>query len=258
LANGALTSLIQQKDSFGTWHNTQATILALKALIETVRSGADDVDATVTVTLNGGETRTVEVGPENFDVVQMIHFEDVKLSDNQVAIEVTGKGNLMYQVTSSYYLPWDKLALYPEAVPAEDMVSIDVEYDRTELTVDDMVTVNVTVSLNVPGSRAEWALIDLGVPPGFSVQAEDLATLVAVSKDRLPDSEQATIERYELTGRQILVYIGKLSEGDPLNFSYRLKAKFPMVAQTPASNAYDYYNPAVSGEAEPQLLVVSE
>ncbi len=258
LANGALTSLIQQKDSFGTWYNTQATILALKALIETVRSGAEDVKATVTVTLNGGETRIIEVGPENFDVVQMIHFEDVKLSDNQVAIDVAGKGNLMYQVTSSYYLPWDKLALYPEAVPAEDLVSIDVAYDRTELSVDDTVAVNVTVSLNTPGSRAEWALIDLGIPPGFSVQAEDLARLVAMSQDRAPESEQATIERYELTGRQILVYIGQLSEGNPLSFSYRLKANFPLVAQTPASNAYDYYNPAVSGEAEPQLLVVSE
>lgn len=258
LANGALTSLIQQKDSFGTWYNTQATILALKALIETVRRGAEDVEATVTVTLNDGETRTIEVGSENFDVVQMIHFEDVKLSDNQVAIDVAGKGNLMYQVTSSYYLPWDKLALYPEAVPAEDMVSIDVEYDRTELSVDDSVTVNVTIKLNTPGSRAEWALIDLGIPPGFTVQAEDLASLVAVSQDRAPESAQATIERYELTGRQILVYIGQLSEGNPLSFSYRLKANFPLVAQTPASNAYDYYNPAVSGEAEPQLLVVSE
>ena len=164
----------------------------------------------------------------------------------------------MYQVTGSYYLPWDKLALYPEVVPAGDIVTIDVDYDRTELTVDDTVTVNVTVSLNAPGGRVEWALIDLGIPPGFTVQSEDLATLVAASKDRSPDSEQAAIERYELTGRQILVYIGELSEGNPLSFSYRLKAKFPLVAQTPASNAYDYYNPAVAGEAEPQLLVVSE
>ncbi|MBK7179291.1 MAG: hypothetical protein IPH82_19290 [Chloroflexi bacterium] len=27
VANAALTSLISQKDSFGTWYNTQATIL---------------------------------------------------------------------------------------------------------------------------------------------------------------------------------------------------------------------------------------
>ena len=32
LANAALTYLIQQKDSFGTWYSTQATVLSLKAL----------------------------------------------------------------------------------------------------------------------------------------------------------------------------------------------------------------------------------
>jgi hypothetical protein len=257
VANAALTSLIQQKDSFGTWYNTQATILALKALIETVRSGAENVDANVTVHLNDGQTRTVTVTPENFDVVQLLSFDDFQLGENEVSIEVSGEGNLMYQVTSQYYLPWDKLALYPEIAPAQDLVTIDVAYDRTELAVDDTVGVNVTVSLNEPGARAEWALIDLGIPPGFSVMAEDLNALVAASLDRPPDSEQATIERYELTGRQILVYIGKLSEGEPLSFSYRLKAKYPLVAQTPASNAYDYYNPDVTGEDQPQVLVVN-
>jgi len=258
LANNALTSLIQQKDSFGTWYNTQATILALKALIETVHNGAEDVDAQVTVTLNGGESRTIEIGPENIDVVQLIHFEDVRLNDNEVVVNVSGKGNLMYQVTSSYYLPWDKLALYPDVLEAKELVTIDVRYDRTELAIDDTVTVDVSVTLNASGGHADWALIDLGIPPGFTVQAEDLSTLVAVSQDKPADSNETTIERYELTGRQILVYIGNLNQGQPLNFSYRLIARFPLVAQTPASSAYDYYNPDVTGEAEPQLLVVSE
>ena len=37
LANAALTYLIQQKDNFGTWYSTQATVLTLKALIESLR-----------------------------------------------------------------------------------------------------------------------------------------------------------------------------------------------------------------------------
>jgi len=54
-----------------------------------------------------------------------------------------------------------------------------------------------------------------------------------------------------------MIYIGNLSYGNPLTFSYRLRARFPLVAQTPASTAYDYYNPQVSGEAGPQTLVVN-
>jgi hypothetical protein len=65
------------------------------------------------------------------------------------------------------------------------------------------------------------------------------------------------IERYELTGRQILVYISNLSHEQSISFSYRLRARFPLVAQTPASSAYDYYNPDIAGQARPQVLTVT-
>ncbi len=257
LANQALTFLVRQKDSFGTWHSTQTTVLALKSLLESVRSGSEDMDASVTVTLNGGQTHTVQVNAENYDVVQLLQFEDINPGRaNVVAIQVEGKGSLMYQISGSYYLPWDVLPQYGDLLPAQDLVSIDVAYDRTELAVNDTVDVGVKVSLNQPGGQAESALIDLGIPPGFNVQAEDLAALVASYKDVPQDYPLPTIERYELTGRQILVYVSNLSEGNPLSFSYRLQAKFPLVAQTPASTAYDYYNPDVAGELAPQTLVV--
>ncbi|MCA9921352.1 MAG: hypothetical protein KC421_03215, partial [Anaerolineales bacterium] len=197
LANEALTALIQQKDSFGTWYNTQSTILALKALIATVRSGAENVNAAVTIQLNSGQTRTVEVTPETFDVVQMVTFDDVNLGDNVVSIDVQGEGNLMYQVTNSFYLPWETLPAYPELVEPQELVTIDVAYDRTELAVDDSVTVGVTVTLNEAGARTDWALIDLGIPPGFAVNTEDLTTLVEASKQRDPNADVTTFERFE-------------------------------------------------------------
>ncbi len=257
LANKGLLYLIQNKDSFGNWETTQATILSLQAFIASAKLGSDDVNATVTIKLNNGQTRELMVTPENYDVVQLVTFDDVPLGANVVDITVQGEGKLMYQVAGSYYLPWDKLADYPEVVDGQDLVSIDVAYDRTELQVDDVVRVDVTVSLNEQDGRADWALIDLGIPPGFSVNTEDLSALVAQFENISPEYAGATIERYELTGRQILLYIGNLSEGKPLSFSYGLTAKFPLRAQTPASNAYDYYNPGVSGEDAPQVLTVN-
>lgn len=259
LANQVLTYLIRQKDSFGTWHSTQATVLSLKALIQTLRTGAEKMNASVTVSLNGGQTRTVKVTPENFDVVQMVTFDDVNPGrENTVTLSMTGEGDLMYQVGGAYYLPWDVLGKYPDTAPAQDHVTIRVAYDRTDLAVNDTVTVKVNVALNTPGGKAESALIDLGLPPGFTVEAEDLSALVNRYDDTPEDYPYAKIERYELTGRQILVYVTNLQAGQPLEFSYRLRARFPLSAQTPASNAYDYYNPQVSGEATPQRLVVEE
>jgi uncharacterized protein YfaS (alpha-2-macroglobulin family) len=255
LANAALTYLIKQKDSFGTWYSTQATVLSLKALIQSVRAGAESVNATVTVRLNDGQTRKVEITPENFDVVQLITFDDINIGrENIINITVEGEGNLMYQVSGSYYLPWESLPKYPQLTGGSDLVNIDLVYDRAELAVNDTVGVTVFVTLNE--GKAESALIDLGLPPGFAVETEDLAALVARFDDVPEDYAFPTIERFELTGRQILIYVSNLTSDYPLEFSYRLRAKFPLVAQTPASNAYDYYNPDVNGESEPLTLTV--
>jgi uncharacterized protein YfaS (alpha-2-macroglobulin family) len=258
VANAALAALVSQKDSFGTWYSTQATVLTLKALLQSVRTGEGNLQAEVTIHLNGGQTRTVSLTPENFDVVQLVQFDDVLPgADNRVTIEVEGQGNLMYQISGGYYIPWDKLDRIPQPeTPGEDLVDIDVVYDRTELEVDDTVIVDVTVTLHE--GQAESALIDLGIPPGFSVVAEDLQSLVIRDNDQPKDYPGATIQRFEMTGRQVLVYIENLAQGQPLQFQYRLQARFPLVAQAPASQVYDYYNPEVSGESLPQILVVAE
>jgi hypothetical protein len=253
-ANQALGYLVRSKDSFGTWNSTQATVLALKALLQTVRDGGEHARARITVTLNGAQTRTLEVTPENFDVVQIVSFDDISLGrDNLVEINMEGNGSLAYAVTSSFYLPWERLRLHPELAPAEELVSIGVKYDRTELRVNDSVRVDVTVNLNQPGARAESAMLDLGVPPGFSVQVEDLDALVAQRQDVGP--ELARIERYELTGRQILLYLTHLQADQPLSFSYHLVARFPVSVRTPGSSVYDYYNPDVNGSAAPERLI---
>ncbi len=258
LANGALSFLIKQKDSFGTWHSTQATVLSLKALVQNLHSGNESVNATVTVTLNGGQSRRVTVTPENFDVVQLLSFEDINPgAENKVEINVEGQGNLMYQVSGSYYLPWEKLATHPELAPASAPVSIEVSYDRTQLAVDDTVGVTVTVKLNEPGARAGQALIDLGVPPGFAVVSDDLTALVEEYKDVPADYAFPIISRFEQTGRQILVYANNLTSDSPLTFTYHLQARFPLRVQSPASSAYDYYNPGINGEDAPQQLIVN-
>jgi len=150
----------------------------------------------------------------------------------------------MYQVATRYYLPWSQVPPVPEA---EELIAIELGYDRTALAVNDEVTVNVRARLNREGT-AKMTLIDLGVPPGLTVMTEDLDKLV----------EQRTIARYELTGRQIIVYLEDFSSAKPVAFSYRLRARFPMRAQTPPSSAYDYYNPTAETVKAPLGITVSE
>jgi hypothetical protein len=243
--SGALAYLVQGKDSWGTWGTTQATILTLKALIlATEKAGPAEGAAILRVSLNREQTQEIVVDETNADVVHLVTFDHgfSPSEANRVTIEMEGGGNLMYQVATSYYLPWDQVPPEPEIKEAMD---IDVNYDRMALAVNDTVTVEVGVRLNKEGV-VKMALIDLGVPPGFSVLTEDLGQLV----------EQGVIARYELTGRQVIIYLEDFSSQSPLRFSYRLRARFPMRAQTPPSSAYDYYNPADLTVREPLEMVV--
>lgn len=244
---GALASLIQSKDSWGTWSTTQATILSLKALLlATQATGAVTEPATVRVSLNKEQTQEIVINPDQADVVHLFTFDQgfSPGGANRLQLEVEGGSNLMYQVTTSYYLPWDKV---PPALASQELLDIDLSYDRTRLAVNDTVTVNVGVKLNQAGV-VKMALVDLGLPPGFTVLTEDLNRLV----------EQKLIARYELTGRQIILYLEDFSSDRPLTFSYRLAARFPMRAQTPPSSGYDYYNPTAQTVKSPLEVVVTE
>jgi uncharacterized protein YfaS (alpha-2-macroglobulin family) len=242
---GSLAYLIQGKDSWGTWSTTQATILSLKALLmASERAGSADGPATVRVSLNNELTQEIAIDESNADVVHMVTFDRgfSPTGENRIQIEMAGGGNLMYQVSTQYYLPWEDIPLVPEA---EELMSIDVAYERTELAVNEVVAVDVEVRLNQVGV-VKMALIDLGIPPGFSVETDDLSKLV----------DEGVISRYELTGRQIIIYVEDLSAEKPLTFSYRLRACFPMRAQTPPSSAYDYYNPSDAAVRAPLEVTV--
>ena len=245
--SGALASLIQSKDSWGTWSTTQATILSLKTLLlASQTTGGASEPATVRVSLNKELTEELTIDPDNADLVHSVTFDQgfSPTGANRVQIDVEGGSSLMYQVATSYYLPWDQVLPEPQT---EELIDIDLAYDRTALAVNDTVTVDVGVRLNREGV-VKMALIDLGVPPGFTVLTEDLSRLV----------EQGLIARYELTGRQIIIYLEDFASGQPLRFNYRLRARFPMRAQTPPSVAYDYYNPTEQTTQAPLEMVVTE
>ncbi|MCE7987739.1 MAG: hypothetical protein DYG89_41780 [Caldilinea sp. CFX5] len=242
VAQGAIDSILSQRDPNGMFYSTQTTVLALKALLLAAEQGGQDGPATVTVTINGDRAQTLTITEENADVVQLVSFDDLNPNGNEVTITVEGERALQYQVVTQYYLPWEAV---PSTPAIEKEVRIDVAYDRTELQVNDLVNVTAEVELLAPGV-AGTLLVDLGIPPGFRPLTEDLDGLVA----------QGLIARYELTGRQILVYMTNVPSGQVYRLPYRLQARFPIRAQTPSSQAYDYYTPEKQDTATPQRIVV--
>lgn len=241
VTNKVLAYLISVKDPNGTWHSTQATVLALKALVASLERAASDTNATVKVLVNGQEAASFAITPDDADVMRLISAKDfVKDGDNEVTIQFAGKGNSFYQITGVYYMPWKDVLPKPG-----DLIDIELKYDRTELETNEIVTAAVKITYNGPGT-ANMVIVDLGIPPGFEVQAEDFGKLV----------DDGVIQKYSFTGRQTILYFDKIEAGKPITFSYRLKAKYPLRASAPESKAYLYYNPEIQDTTPPVTMTV--
>jgi hypothetical protein len=246
-AQAALKYLTRAKDSFGTWESTQATILSLKAFLASFDAGpAPAANATIAVSLNGGQPQTIRITSDNADMVHLIAYDDgVRNGDNRISLRVSSQNaeNLVYQVTAQSYVPWSSVPPV-QAAP----IDIGVTYDNNNLFVGDEVVATVEITLNQK-TKTQWAIVDLGVPPGFEVVTEDLDDLIRQSA-----SLATKVRRYELTGKQIILYMENLEY--KISFGYRLRAKLPLKAQAPSSVVYDYYNPEVSGSQTPTLVTV--
>ncbi|MFH0965396.1 MAG: MG2 domain-containing protein [Planctomycetota bacterium] len=239
----AITYLVKQKDSFGTWQSTQATIVALKAMLMAQREGSQKADATIKVVMNGQAAGTIRVTPENSDVLQLLDLTSfLKADDNLCRIEFEGEGSLFYQVSGRYWMPRPALVAH-----REEPLSIDVAYDRTELSANDTVSATISVE-NRTDRGMKMVIVDVGIPPGFTPLPDGLEKLVAAK----------TVQKYSLTGRQIIFYLDTIAARGKVALTYSLAARFPVRAKTPKATVYQYYAPDQRADAQPVELVVLE
>jgi A-macroglobulin TED domain/A-macroglobulin receptor binding domain len=241
--NQALTYLVKSKEGNGTWGSTQATILALKALVAGMGGNQQKEPAHFVISVNGKEAARSKVDADNADVMQTFDLKNLtQAGENEVAIEVTGESNLMYQIVGRHFMPWKK-----ELAQEKPVIDIDVAYDRTQLSTNDLLHAKATLKYH--GKLPTYmVMVDLGIAPGFTVDQGDFAEMVGKKQ----------IQRFTITSRTVTLYLGDVKPGDVLNFEYTLKPRFPLRARTPVSTAYEYYTPANRAEARPVELVVEE
>ena len=94
-ASKELSYLVSKKDATGAWGTTQATIMALRALLLSTEKGAADVRGTVEVALNGRTVERLTLTPENNDLLHQFVIKGVdQQSANNVSLKFEGKGGL--------------------------------------------------------------------------------------------------------------------------------------------------------------------
>jgi len=244
LVGPGIAWLAAGKDSFGNWGTTHGTIQALRAMIGSLGNKTEDGEGLLEVYVNGQLGGTLAISDENRNVFHQFELGSLAstVTPNTVEIQYEGTGNLMYQVVWSWYEP-----IGAGVLESWDVLDIDVSYDKTHLAVDDVVAATATVKNNSE-AQLDMVMVDLGVPPGFTVLTDKLAALV----------ESQQIMKYELPGQQITIYLEKLLPGQTLEIGYDLQAKYPIKAQAGSSSAYLYYDTAKKTETAPVVFEVTE
>jgi uncharacterized protein YfaS (alpha-2-macroglobulin family) len=244
-ARKAIAYITSKKDASGAWGSTQATILALRALLLASEKGASDARGSVEISLNGKPVETLTLTPDNNDLLHQFVFKNVDaVGANKVDIRFDGKGGLAYQVAGRYFLPWSQK-------PAGEPLSIDVAYDRTHLAQDDIATATAAIRNNLT-KPANMVMVDLGIPPGFDLLSEDLQDYA----ERSAGLKSGRLEKFSLTATQAILYFDSFAPGSEVTLKFRLRAKYPIRAQTFASRVYEYYSPDVNSVARPVQLEV--
>jgi hypothetical protein len=243
----SLAWLAKHKDRNGAWETTQATILAMRALLQgSTAPLGQSAATTVTVTVNGQAIKTFDLDKNNCDVMQQIDLRPaLHAGANQIQFRQTPAGELPFQLTGSYWLPMPARAAAASVAEAEPL-EIDLQYDPTTLAVNEPLQCTVTVKSHTR-ETINMAMVELGIPPGFDV---DTAAFEALK-------ESGQIAKFETIGSQVILYLRELSNAAPLQFHYSLRARYPLRAQTPPSAVYEYYQPQNRAEAKAVRLEVA-
>ncbi|MCJ7769466.1 MAG: hypothetical protein MUO92_03195 [Dehalococcoidales bacterium] len=235
-ASRAAKWLVSQRNAYGGFGSTQDTVMALQALTQYSTGTRADVDLTITIE-SSGATIEKSVTPENFDILQII---EVPIND-QVKITTEGKGEAIAQLVKRFNLP--------QADTGEEILKINVDYDTTEVEVNDLVTVYVELEFNPPQPmEAGMVVLDISVPTGFTPVMESIADIA---------EREEKIKRYETAGRKVIFYIENMLPGDSLSFSFKVQAMFPVKAKGVTSLAYSYYQPDIRGETLGEEVTVN-
>jgi uncharacterized protein YfaS (alpha-2-macroglobulin family) len=250
-ARKALAYLSAHKQASGNWGTTQATIMALRALLLSTELSAADVRGVVVVKVDGKDVETLKLTEENNDLLHQFVLKGI-VAEKAHAVELTfdGTGGLAYQVVGRFFTPWREEHGNEQEQGA---LTIHVAYDRATLAQNDVVTATATVRNNLP-EFAKMVMVDLGIPPGFDLLSEDLQTF----QETTAGDASGRLEKFSQTATQAILYFNGLAPGQTVSVKFRLRAKYPIRAKTFESRVYEYYDPAVSATAPPVELEVRE
>jgi hypothetical protein len=225
-----LQFLLKQKDRYGVWYSTQATINVLDTMLTVfaTKQSRPEIESTAQIEVNGRLAQTIRI-PETRRMVSPITVPITAfLSSGKNRIEIKRPEGGTYssvQALASYYVPWSKRLDNPSSE-----LRLSTTFDKTEGEVGATITCHVEAE-RVGFKGYGMLLAEIGLPPGAEV---DRSSLEAAKKEW-------TITQYDVLPDRVVVYMWPTAGG--VDFDIKFRPRFGLAANTAPSVIYDYYNP---------------
>ncbi len=236
--NQALAWIVSKKDQNGTWYSTQATVLALKALLSDTSRPKAAGERRIEVKLGTDYTKELVIPTDQSEVMQLLDLTP-QLAAGVQKLTVTEKTTtgLGYQLALRYHLP-------AKSEPSKLTVALD--YSASDVKIGEVLAIRATIG-NTMKESARMLLVELPVPPGFVADTDALSRLVPLK----------IVDKVEILGRKINVYVSGLEADGKLVLPYKLTAMSPVKVTAPAAHVYEYYAPDREGYSAATMLTVS-
>ncbi|MGI9472973.1 MAG: hypothetical protein ACR2NZ_15640, partial [Rubripirellula sp.] len=241
-AAGWLTSHRQGTAGFGS---TQATVLALKALIAVASESSSTVGGTIQVKLDGeiiGHAKLPD-DPRSGTAVEVegLGAEIEELLRDRIEIELElvamGSNGLAYTVDIACHVETPES---DEACPLR--LTTELASDRVAGPVTDGQLLTVHASLaNVSARGLPMTVAIVGLPGGVEPRVDEL--------DELQDA--SAFDYYEIRGRDIVFYWRTIAPEQTLDLEFHATAAIPGIYTGPASRTYLYYTAEQKQWVEP-------
>ena len=253
LIGRGLLYLLRNKDRYGVWLSTQATINVMNALIATAdaNSQANAGGRTVEIFVNGRPATSVQI-PQGERVssplvVDISRF--ISTGSNRVEIRRNaGSVPATAQLVSTYWIPWSESGIASgssQGQVASKALRLTVAFSKNEAAIGEEITCKVNAE-RLGANGYGMMLAEIGLPPGADV---DRASLELAMKN-----SGWSLSQYDILPDRLVVYLWPSAGGT--RFEFKFRPRYGLSAKTAPSQLYDYYNPEARTVVAPTKFTV--
>jgi hypothetical protein len=253
LVRSGLLFVLKEKDRYGVWYSTQATINVLDTmmtLLATDEAGGKGAGSAAIV-VNGQPVASLSLppgtqtsGPIRADISRFL-----REGANRVELRrPAGSAFASIQIVAHYYLPWSASSATENTGTLRGetrSLRLKTTFDKNTAKINEEIVCHVSAE-RVGFSGYGMLLAEIGLPPGADV---DRASVESAMK-----SSGWAINQYDVLPDRVVIYLWPRAGG--INFDFKFRPRFGLTAKAAPSIVYDYYNPMARAVVAPATFFI--